>query len=108
MSKSLPKEKELVSISEAAKILGVSIDTIRRWDRSGKVNSSRPDGKNRYFSIKELESLKFAQPLSISEAAKQLGISQSTLRRLDSRGLIVPERNNNGERVYDRESIEGF
>ena len=31
-------EKEFITISEAAEILGVSIDTIRRWDKSGKLS----------------------------------------------------------------------
>src|SRR3989344_1058806 len=104
----LSKKEDIVPISEAAKILGVSIDTIRRWDKSGVIHSSRPNGKNRYFSIEELEKLKFSQPLSISEVVKQLGISASTLRRLEKKGLITPERNNNKERLYNRESIEKF
>ncbi|OGN23599.1 MAG: hypothetical protein A2918_00830 [Candidatus Yanofskybacteria bacterium RIFCSPLOWO2_01_FULL_42_49] len=29
--------EELITISEAAEILGVSIDTLRRWDKSGKL-----------------------------------------------------------------------
>ncbi len=31
-------EKELITISDAAEMLGVSIDTLRRWDRSGKLS----------------------------------------------------------------------
>lgn len=108
MSDSLPKQKKLVPISEAAKILGVSIDTVRRWDKSGVLHSERPDGKNRYFSLDELEKHKFSQPLSISEASLELGISVTTLRRLETRGLLKPKRNNAGERVYDRELLKGF
>ncbi len=108
MNSSLPKSKKLVPISEAAKVLGVSIDTIRRWDKKGTIHSERVDGKNRYFSIDELEKVKFAQPLPISEASKHLGISATTLRRLEARGLLKPERNEAGERVYDKESLEKF
>jgi molybdopterin-binding protein len=35
-----------LSMGEAAKALGVSIDTLRRWDRAGKLNVTR-DGRNR-------------------------------------------------------------
>ena len=108
MTDSLPNQKKLVLISEAAKILGVSIDTVRRWDKSGVLHSERPDGKNRYFSLDELEKHKTSQPLSISQAAKNLGISPVTLRRLEDKGLIKPERNTAGERVYDKESIKNF
>ncbi len=33
--------KELLSIGETSKLLGVSIDTLRRWDRKGKLLSIR-------------------------------------------------------------------
>ena len=108
MHTSLPKKTKLVPISEAAKVLGVSIDTIRRWDKKGILHSERVDGKNRYFAIDELEKVKFTQPLPISEAAKRLKISPSTLRRIEKQGLITPERNEAGERVYDQESLEKF
>ncbi|MEX2006795.1 MAG: MerR family DNA-binding transcriptional regulator [Candidatus Saccharimonadales bacterium] len=102
------KSKSLVSISQAAAILGVSIDTVRRWDKAGVLKSTRPDGKNRYFSIEELERAKLNQPLSISEAAKMLKISSSTLRRLEGKGLISPIRNGHNERRYDRKTLEKF
>lgn len=108
MSVRLPKQKKLIPISQAAKILGVSIDTIRRWDKSGVLHSQRPDGKNRFFSLKELEEHNSNQPLPISEAAKKLGISPTTLRRLETRGIFKPNRNNAGERVYNKDSIENF
>ena len=55
MPNNLSTNKKLVPISEAAKILGVSIDTVRRWDKSGVLRSNRIDGKTRHFSIKDLE-----------------------------------------------------
>jgi len=101
------KEK-LVKISEAAQILGVSIDTVRRWDKKGILHSTRPDGKNRYFSIEELEKIKFSRPLTSTQAAHQLGISVDTLRRLEERNIIKPERNEKGERVYTRATLEKY
>lgn len=38
-----------VSIGEAAKSLGVSIETLRRWEHTGKIESERtPNGHRRY------------------------------------------------------------
>src|SRR3989344_7871175 len=108
MAKDLLKNHQLVSVSEAAQILGVSIDTIRRWDKVGRLHSQRPNGKDRFFSLEELEQAKFSPGLSISEAAEKLGISQSTLRRLDKKGLIKPDRNQAGERIYTHESVHNF
>jgi len=49
------KEK-LLTIREAAKFLGVSIDTLRRWDKSGKLIAIKKEGgTHRYYSQEELE-----------------------------------------------------
>ncbi len=99
---------QIVPIGKAAEILGVSIDTLRRWDRAGKITSVRPGGKDRYFNVAELEKINQSKPLSISEASKRLGISSSTLRRYEQRGVITPQRNDQGERVYDDDLIQNF
>lgn len=47
-----------LSIGETAKILGVSVPTLRRWDKSGKFKSShRTLGDHRRFSIRDIENL---------------------------------------------------
>lgn len=48
-------EKDLISISEAASILGVSIDTLRRWDKSGKLKSVKTEGGHRKYYRSQLE-----------------------------------------------------
>jgi len=40
------REPSDLSLGEAAKQLGVSVDTLRRWDNAGKVKMTR-DGSNR-------------------------------------------------------------
>lgn len=54
-------EKNLLSISAAAKFLDVSIDTLRRWDSSGKLSSVRSQGGHRYYAREALE--RFRQDL---------------------------------------------
>ena len=49
------KEKNLAAIGEAAKILGVSIDTLRRWDKSGKLHSTKSSGGHRLYDRQALE-----------------------------------------------------
>ena len=46
-----------LSIGEASKFLKVSIDTLRRWDKKGKVSSYRSPGGHRYFLKEDLEGL---------------------------------------------------
>jgi len=49
-------EEKLFKISEAAEILGVSIDTLRRWDESGKLNAVKKEGgTHRYYREKDIE-----------------------------------------------------
>lgn len=44
-----------LSIGEAASHLGISIDTLRRWDKAGKVKSFRSPGGHRYFEKDDLD-----------------------------------------------------
>jgi len=100
-------DNKMLSIGQTASYLGVSIDTLRRWDNAGKIKSIRLDGKNRFFERSEVERVKKGEEnLKVSDAAKELGISASTLRRYGEKGIIVPERLGNGERVYKKEILE--
>jgi len=48
---------DLVKISEAARILGVSIDTLRRWEKAGKITPVRTPGGTRLYSLYELQDI---------------------------------------------------
>jgi len=67
-----------LSVGEAAKALGVSADTLRRWDRSGKLRTRR-DERNRRR------------------------VQQSEVRRLSSR----PARHRTGARASARNRLAG-
>jgi len=49
--------KRLLSIGEASEHLGVSIDTLRRWEKRGRINPLRSPGGHRYFDKVELDNL---------------------------------------------------
>ena len=46
--------ESLVGINEAAKAIGVSVDSLRRWERKGKITSERTIGGHRRYSVKKL------------------------------------------------------
>ena len=48
---------ELLTIGEAARMLGVSVDTIRRWERDGKITGTRTLGGQRRFRRDIVEAL---------------------------------------------------
>jgi DNA repair protein RadD len=52
-------DKDYLTIQQAARYLGVSAQTLRRWDAEGKVKSLRHPGNDyRYFKRSDLEPLK--------------------------------------------------
>src|SRR3990167_10638703 len=49
------ESRDLLSIGEAATLIGVSINTLRIWDSSGKLKALRSSGGHRYYSKEQLE-----------------------------------------------------
>ena len=50
--------RQFYTAGEAAKRLGISLDTLRRWDRDGRIRTSRDSGNRRIVSAKEIERLR--------------------------------------------------
>jgi molybdopterin-binding protein len=50
--------RQLYAASEAAKRLGISLDTLRRWDREGRIKTTRDSGNRRLVSAKEIDRLR--------------------------------------------------
>jgi excisionase family DNA binding protein len=46
-----------LSIGEASIYIGISIDTLRRWEKKGRINPYRSPGGHRYYSKNELDGL---------------------------------------------------
>jgi molybdopterin-binding protein len=49
-----------LSLGEAAKQLGLSVDTLRRWDRAGKLKTIRDANDRRRVPVGEVERLRAA------------------------------------------------
>ncbi len=47
--------KKLITVSEAAQLLSLSVDTIRRWDKKGLIKASRGNNNQRFFDLSELK-----------------------------------------------------
>src|SRR4051812_49748032 len=59
MLRKMPRD---LPLGEAAKALGVSVDTLRRWDRSGKLRTTRDERNRRRVPSAEVERLRGAPP----------------------------------------------
>jgi len=50
--------RQTLSAAEAARALGISVDTLRRWDRDGKITVTRDAANRRVVSADEVERLR--------------------------------------------------
>jgi molybdopterin-binding protein len=51
------RQMQDLSLGEAARAIGVSIDTLRRWDRAGKLTTHRDERNQRRVPRREVERL---------------------------------------------------
>lgn len=67
-----------ISIGKAAQYLGVSHDTLRRWEKKGKIKALRSPTNRRYYIKKELDLIMSGsnkskkQPLPANSSNKNL------------------------------------
>ncbi len=78
---------EHIRIGVAASILGVSVDTLRRWEKDGRVTFSRSSGGQRTLDVDELRDL-------LRERAPQTGVSarnqlEGTVVSVERDGLMA-------------------
>jgi len=59
--------KTLYTVSEAAKMLEISPDTLRLWDKQGIAHALRTPTNQRRFTLEEIERLK-AKPAEARDA----------------------------------------
>ena len=52
--------RQTLSAAEAARALGISVDTLRRWDREGRIRTKRDSANRRLVSLEEIERLRGA------------------------------------------------
>lgn len=72
----------LLNIGTASEYLGISIDTLRRWEKKGRIKPLRSPGGHRYYSKADLDDL----------FGKRYTRDEETLRRTDEElGKMVPQ-----------------
>ena len=50
--------KQVYTASEAASALGISLDTLRRWDKAGRIEVSRDASNRRIIAADEIDRLR--------------------------------------------------
>jgi len=77
--------KTAYTASEAAQALGISLDTLRRWDREGRIRTKRDAGNRRVVSAKEIERLRGRDDSHMSARNRFHG----TVRSVEVDGLLA-------------------
>jgi molybdopterin-binding protein len=78
--------KELYSAREAAQLLGISLDTLRRWDRDGRIRTRRDAGNRRVVTAKEIARLRGDDGTQHMSARNRL---VGTVREVKVDGLLA-------------------
>jgi molybdopterin-binding protein len=50
--------RDVYSANEAARMLGISLDTLRRWDKAGRIKTERDKSNRRIVRASEIERLR--------------------------------------------------
>jgi molybdopterin-binding protein len=98
--------RKSVPAPEAARRLGISLDTLRRWDREGKIRTRRDSANRRLVPIAEIERLLGKRESDVSARNRFPG----TVREVKVEGLLAQVELDAGPfrvvAVVTREAVE--
>ncbi len=77
--------RKSVPASEAARSLGISLDTLRRWDRQGRIRTERDTANRRLVPVAEIKRLRGDDATALSARNRFPGVVREV--RID--GLLA-------------------
>ena len=78
--------KQTYTASEAARVLGISLDTLRRWDRAGRIQVERDSANRRVISAAEVERLRGTEGSEVFSARNRF---RGVVRSVEVDGLLA-------------------
>ena len=78
--------KQAYTATEAARELGISVDTLRRWDRAGKIRTERDRANRRLVPLEEIERLRGNEGTQHMSARNRL---RGTVSEVRVEGLLA-------------------
>jgi excisionase family DNA binding protein len=114
---------EWLSISQAAQVLGVTPDTVRAWERQGRLRAERTEGEHRRFRSEEVHRLAATagRPVAerdqprrgpmrtqspLADVAEESDISRHELREARTRVEILKAEDQAGQIIGARQAEE--
>ena len=84
---------ENYSVGEFAKKIGMSVNTLQRWDRDGILIANRTPTNRRYYTEEQLQLYRCSKESSLEEKISMILTSNksSDEKLLDIQGLIKKE-----------------
>jgi len=77
--------EQLHTASEAARALGISLDTLRRWDRSGRIRTQRDAANRRLVAASEVRRLQGRSAEELSARNRFRGV----VRTVEVEGFLA-------------------
>ncbi len=77
---------DLMPASAAARALGISLDTLRRWDRQGRIRVERDASNRRLVPASEVERLRGGPPAGGLSARNRL---EGAVRSVSIEGIVA-------------------
>ena len=68
------QDKDVYTASEAARALGISLDTLRRWDRAGRIRTRRDSANRRLVPAGEVARLRGGEQADVSARNRFHGV----------------------------------
>src|SRR5918997_4651947 len=78
--------RQTYTASEAARLLGISLDTLRRWDRQGRIRTERDRANRRVVPAAEVERLRRREPAPDLSARNRF---RGVVREVKVEGLLA-------------------
>ncbi len=75
-----------LSIGQASKYLGVSRDTLRRWEKAGKIKAVRSPTDRRYYTKKQLDE---AMERKSAPATPSSHSNKPSRLKIEGRNLLI-------------------
>ena len=77
--------EQLYTASEAARVLGISLDTLRRWDRDGRIRTQRDAANRRLVRASEVRRLQGRSTEELSARNRFRGV----VRAVEVEGFLA-------------------
>ena len=82
--------EEFLNIGEAAKLCGVHIDTLRRWEQKGQIKPSYTKGGHRRYAVSDLEGFMKPEKIWVSFVHRDRNrVSPFQIERLPNEGDLI-------------------